>query len=88
MRAKSPNRSRQKAAPAVADHPSEVMAVRPTEAMRQLGIGASTFWKLVKRGDIRVSRVGCNITLVPMAEMRRFLEAHSVEPPPDTLAAE
>jgi hypothetical protein len=58
----------------------EVLAVRPPVAWRMLGIGPSTGWKLVKSGRLRVVRVGCNITMIEMAELRRFLAAHAVAP--------
>lgn len=61
----------------------EVLAVRPREAWRMLGISASSGWKWIRLGKIRVIRVGPNVTMIEMAELRRFLAAHATEPPPE-----
>jgi len=58
VRTKSPSRGRPKAPPISPDLLPEVLAVRPPEARRLLGVGPTTFWKWVKRGDIRPVRVG------------------------------
>jgi len=81
MRTKSLNRGRQKTAPIIADHLPEVLAVRPPEACRLLGVGPTTFWKWVKRGDIRPVRIGPNITMIPMAELRDFLKRNASPTP-------
>lgn len=82
MRAKSPKRGRPKVPPMIPDQLPEVLAVRPPEACRLLGVGPTTFWKWVKRGDIRPVRVGPNITMIPMAELRDFLKRNA-SPSPD-----
>ena len=87
MRAKSPNRGHQMAPPIIADQLPEVLAVRPPEACRLLGVGPTTFWKWVKRGDIRPVRVGPNMTIIPMSELRDFL-ARNAAPAPEQIAAE
>ena len=56
-----------------------VLAVRPSGACRPLGVGLTTFWKRVKHGDIRPARVDPNITMIPMHELRDFLE-HNAAP--------
>jgi hypothetical protein len=43
-----------------------------------LGISASSGWKVVRAGKLRTVRVGCNMTLIELAELRRFLAAHAV----------
>jgi len=48
----------------------EVQAARLPEARRLLGVGSTTSWKWAKRGDIRPVRVGSNITMIPMDELR------------------
>ena len=65
--------------------PVEVLAVRPSEAWRMLGIAPSTGWKWVKDGRLSVVRVGPNCTMVPVAELRDFIARHTVPASPRNL---
>lgn len=49
------------------------IAYRPREAARILGIGRSRFYELLAAGEIRARKLG-HITLVPRAELERYLE--------------
>jgi len=57
----------------------EPLAVRPREAMLMLGIKASSFFKLCKRGEIETIRVSRSMTLVPVASLRAFLARHTAQ---------
>lgn len=57
----------------------EVLAVRPPLAWQMLGICASTGWKWVREGKIKVARVGPNMTMVPVAELRDFLARYTTD---------
>lgn len=72
---------------ALADPPLHgVLTVRAPAAQRMLGIGETTFWRLVRAGEIPVVRVGTNLTLVPLTGLRDFLARHTVATgPPDAL---
>jgi hypothetical protein len=53
-----------------------------------LGIGPSTGWKWVRQGKLRVIRVGPNLTMIEVAELRGFLARHTVATPsPELLDA-
>jgi hypothetical protein len=64
--------------PAPSQTPPEVLVVRPPVAWNMLGIAASTGWKWVREGKIKVVRVGPNCTMVPVAELRDFIARHTV----------
>lgn len=53
------------------DHDLPRLLWRPGEACQILGIGATSFWGLVRRGDLEVARIG-GCTRVHDAELRRF----------------
>lgn len=48
------------------------LAYRVSPFCRVIGIGRSTFYELVKRGEIRVVKIGGR-TLVPASEAERLL---------------
>ena len=52
------------------------LAYRVKDCCTRIGISASTFWKLVQRGDIRVIRIGGR-TLVPAPEVERILNGEA-----------
>lgn len=54
---------------------SPAITVRVPEACRLTGIGRSKFYELIAAGEIRTIKVGA-ITLVPVASITAFLEAH------------
>jgi len=83
-RTKPPARGRKQLLSSIADTtPLEPLVVRPNEAWMLLGISPSCGWKWVKAGKLRVVRVGPNVTMIEMAELRRFLAAHAAEPRPE-----
>jgi excisionase family DNA binding protein len=51
---------------------SPALTVRIREACRITGIGRSKLYELIKGGQITTVKVGA-ITLIPVAELRRFL---------------
>jgi len=53
--------------------PVEVLAVRPRDAARMLGVGLRTLWRLVARDEIEVKRISPVQTLVVVESLRRFL---------------
>lgn len=53
---------------------SDALLLPVTEAIRRLGIGPTSFWKIVKNGEIRVRKIGRR-TLVEASEITRFVEA-------------
>jgi excisionase family DNA binding protein len=56
------------------------LVLRPEEAWPVLRIGRSAFYDAVRRGEIRVLRIGRSIR-VSRAELAHFLGEHSGEPP-------
>jgi excisionase family DNA binding protein len=52
------------------------LAYRVKDFCSRIGISASTFWKLVSRGEIRVVRIGGR-TLVPASEVTRLLSGEA-----------
>jgi predicted DNA-binding transcriptional regulator AlpA len=46
---------------------------RPNEAQKALGIGHSTFWKLVKSQAIETKKIG-SATVVPAASLQAFID--------------
>lgn len=53
---------------------SDMLLLPVTEAIRRLGIGPTSFWKIVKNGEIRVRKIGRR-TLVEQGELSRYIEA-------------
>ena len=63
---------------AVPNRPApEVPAVRPHDAMRMIGCGASFFWKAVRAGEIPVVRYGRRLTMVAVSSLHPFLQRHA-----------
>lgn len=58
---------------------SNVLASSVPEACRRLGIGRSMFYELVKRGEVRVIRIGSR-TLVPESELQGLIASRLGEP--------
>jgi excisionase family DNA binding protein len=57
-------------------HTEPQLAYRVKDFCERIGISASTFWKYVKVGEIRVIRVGGR-TLVPASEVERILSGEA-----------
>jgi len=55
-----------------------VLASSVPEACRRLSIGRSMFYELVKRGEVRVIRIGSR-TLVPESELEKLVAARLAE---------
>ena len=61
------------------------LALRRTEAARELGLSITTVDRAIKRGDLHAKKYGSRV-LVPRAEIERYLEqlkdaAASARPP-------
>ncbi len=53
--------------------PQVELLLRVSAAARMLGIGRTTFYKLIEAGDIRVVRIGRAVR-VPPAELHAFVD--------------
>ena len=53
---------------------TEKMLFRPAEVKQALGIGHTSFWKLVKEGKLETKKLG-GCTVVPAESLRRFVES-------------
>lgn len=51
------------------------VAYRPRDAARVLGIGRSRLYELIAAGEIRARKVSPQITLIPRAELERYLDS-------------
>ena len=60
--------------------PSELL-VRIADAAHVLGIGRTTFYKLIEAGDIHVVRIGRAVR-GPVAELQAFVDRHRNAPVP------
>lgn len=55
--------------------PVEPDLLDQAEVARRLNVSRTTIWRLAKRGDIRVVRIGSR-TLIPRSELRRIIDAN------------
>ncbi len=51
----------------------ERLCLSPTDAAKALGIGRSTLFDLLARGEIKARKLGTR-TLIPAAELSRYVE--------------
>ncbi len=51
-----------------------VIALRPTQAAKALGVHRSTLYRLEKKGKIKMDRPTDGITLITMEEVKRFVK--------------
>jgi excisionase family DNA binding protein len=56
----------------------ERLLLRPSEAAARLGIGRSTLYQLIARGEIRVLKIGA-ATRIPVWELERFVRRLAAE---------
>lgn len=69
------SRSKNTPVVAVADYPRpDILAVRPPVAQQILGVGETTFWRLVKAGEIEV--VSFSPTLSILSDTARQHRQH------------
>jgi predicted site-specific integrase-resolvase len=50
---------------------------RPHQVANNLGISISTFWRLVKNGDIKTNKLTTRTTTVSEAELARFINSRT-----------
>jgi len=65
----------------------EVLTLRPKDAARLLGIAESTIFKLLRAGEIEAVKPSPNMTLIPLASLRAFVERHRTAPSTELSAA-
>lgn len=62
---------------ALADHPSTRestnAAIRPKQAARRMGFSDATFWRKVREGKIKVTKISERITVVAESEIQAML---------------
>lgn len=51
----------------------DCLTVRIPQAAQLLGIGRSTVYELINRGELKTIKIGRS-TLIPMADLRAFIE--------------
>lgn len=56
------------------EYPDE-LGVRPKPAQKILSISNATFYRMVKRGDIKLVKISERVSLVTVGNLRRLLRA-------------
>jgi excisionase family DNA binding protein len=56
----------------VTDSPAHRYALSPAEAAHALGICRATIYNLIRRGDLKVSKIGRS-TRIPVSEIERLI---------------
>jgi len=60
-------------------HLAKSQIIRPTDAAKLLGISKATFWRIVKRGDIKTFKVTDRTTGVLASDLEAYIAARTVE---------
>jgi len=70
------------AAPAAADvvdldhdEAGQPLAYRPADAARVLGVHRATIYELLNSGELTARKAGARTTLIPRAELQRYLDS-------------
>ena len=54
--------------------PCDKQLYRPQEAATYLGVGLSTIWNYIKRGDLTTIKQSPQVTVIPRADLEAFVE--------------
>lgn len=61
--------------------PADVLALRPRDAARALGISERCLWSLTQRGEVPHVKIGGRLVLYPRAALVDWLERAAKQPP-------
>lgn len=60
--------------------PADVLALRPRDAARALGISERCLWSLTQRGEVPHVKIGGRLVLYPRAALVDWLERSAKQP--------
>jgi len=61
--------------------PTDVLALRPRDAARALGISERCLWSLTQRGEVPHVKIGGRLVLYPRASLIDWLDRMAKNPP-------